>query len=1007
MAPCFDEPAAGELTVERPQARRQRTVASRWRAAPARLDPRRRRSEFALDARARRRTPPPAPATLADALGRAPSVERYRRRTRRRRSSSSKEFGRRELHVDDAVACPSVGSRRPILRRRLDLATMMSRSAVRSHLPPDPASTHALILVCCSPRLVALAACTLEGTVARRQPAARRAARSSSRRSATRAIVFPPFVSDAERPTGSGSWSSTGSPRSTPTLTTIGDKDFTPQLAQKWTWAPDSLSIAFSIDPRARWHDGKPVTASDVRYSFKAFTDPKVGSPVAPLLDEHRLGLGARLADGGRVVQEAHARAVLRRRVSARHHSRARLRQHSAPSSSTRPTSTRTPDRHRDDSASRNGSRARASSSSPTRRTIAAARSSIASFSFRPIRATGAAQMLSGQADFMEAFPIDQVPKLDSNTFARPVAIPQLGYAFLAMNRFAPKSKTAPHPIFCDHARSPRALDGGRSRSRCCRTSLATQGRLVARPFRDDRRATPTARLHPPPFDTTAAKAMLDSSGWRVGRERHAREERPAASILADRVRLEPVSRGATRCCSRSSFERSARRSTSSSSTASAVLRAQDAGDFDAMLGGFSTGPESERRRSRPGRRRASGRTDRTSCATRIRRSTRCSTARPRRSIRRRCKALRVARVPAHHRRRAGDLAVRHRRRRRRESAHQRAPACAPTNGGRNLADWTIPAGQAHRSRSHRTRAAEALSGAATPRRAARPVADRRPHRDDDQLLRHPLGAGRSVLVRRREHHAGDSRALARAVRLRPTAPRAVRALRQRASRTGSSATRSASASRSSRALAEALPRTLLLVGVALALSFVLGVIVGVLQATRRGQLVRSRQLRACSLTFYSLPDFWAALMISLLFAYWWPCFRAGDMVDPAMHDYMGAVGRVRRSGATSHSAGRDADAAHDGRRSRAISASAMLEVLARRLHPHGAREGTVRARRSSGDTRSATALTPMVTLLGLAASRRCSAARCSSRKCSPGRAWACSPPTRSAAATTISSRRR
>src|SRR6478672_4896486 len=35
-------------------------------------------------------------------------------------------------------------------------------------------------------------------------------------------------------------------------LNTVGDKGFSPRLAQKWTWAPDSLSIAFSLDPRAR-----------------------------------------------------------------------------------------------------------------------------------------------------------------------------------------------------------------------------------------------------------------------------------------------------------------------------------------------------------------------------------------------------------------------------------------------------------------------------------------------------------------------------------------------------------------------------------------------------------------------------------------------------------------------------------------------------------------------------------------------------------------------------------
>jgi peptide/nickel transport system substrate-binding protein len=67
-------------------------------------------------------------------------------------------------------------------------------------------------------------------------------------------------------------------------LGTVGDKTFAPRLAKSWTWSPDSLSIAFSIDPRARWHDGKPVTAGDVRFTFLATIDPKVASQNAPLL---------------------------------------------------------------------------------------------------------------------------------------------------------------------------------------------------------------------------------------------------------------------------------------------------------------------------------------------------------------------------------------------------------------------------------------------------------------------------------------------------------------------------------------------------------------------------------------------------------------------------------------------------------------------------------------------------------------------------------------------------
>ncbi|MDB4875253.1 MAG: hypothetical protein JWM41_1699 [Gemmatimonadetes bacterium] len=88
-------------------------------------------------------------------------------------------------------------------------------------------------------------------------------------------------------------------------------------------------------------------------------------------------------------------------------------------------------------------------------------------------------------------------------------------------------------------------------------------------------------------------------------------------------------------------------------------------------------------------------------------------------------------------------------------------------------------------------------------------------------------------------------------------------------------------------ALAAAVPRTLLLTGLALGLSFLFGIIIGVLQATHRDGWF-DRVTSAVLLFFYSLPDFWAALMILLLFAYWWPVLPAGNIVDPVMHDYMG-----------------------------------------------------------------------------------------------------------------------
>jgi peptide/nickel transport system permease protein len=89
-----------------------------------------------------------------------------------------------------------------------------------------------------------------------------------------------------------------------------------------------------------------------------------------------------------------------------------------------------------------------------------------------------------------------------------------------------------------------------------------------------------------------------------------------------------------------------------------------------------------------------------------------------------------------------------------------------------------------------------------------------------------------------------------------------------------------------SAALAVALPRTLLLTGLALTLAFLGGMAIGAAQAARRGSWF-DRVSSFVLLVFYSLPDFWGALMILLLFAYWIPILPAGNIVDQVTHDYM------------------------------------------------------------------------------------------------------------------------
>jgi peptide/nickel transport system substrate-binding protein len=324
--------------------------------------------------------------------------------------------------------------------------------------------------------------------------------------------LFPPFVSEANgRMVQDQVFDRLAEIDSS--LGTIGDKGFTPRLAKQWTWASDSMSIAFSIDPRARWHDGKPVTAADVRYSFRLFTDPKVGSPVAPTLTNldsvsvrdsltavvwfkkhtpeefydvaYQLVIVPEHVYGGIPLEQLHTAEATRTPIGS---GRFRFVKWDA------------------------GTRIELMSDTANYR----GRAKLDRIIMVPTEpATAAAQLLSGQADFMEAFPNDLARKLDSNTFARPVVIPQLGYVFLALNRFARKSKTAPHPIFSD-ARVRRALSMAADRELMVQNVFDGRGHIAHGPFAMTSSFADGA-LHAPPFDTAAAKMMLDSSGWRSG----------------------------------------------------------------------------------------------------------------------------------------------------------------------------------------------------------------------------------------------------------------------------------------------------------------------------------------------------------------------------------------------------------------------------------------------------------------------------------------------------------
>jgi peptide/nickel transport system permease protein len=95
-----------------------------------------------------------------------------------------------------------------------------------------------------------------------------------------------------------------------------------------------------------------------------------------------------------------------------------------------------------------------------------------------------------------------------------------------------------------------------------------------------------------------------------------------------------------------------------------------------------------------------------------------------------------------------------------------------------------------------------------------------------------------------------------------------------------------------SEAIAAAFPKTLLLMGTGLVLSFVAGIGLALIQARRVGSAT-DRALTHASLLVYSLPDFWLALMLLVVFALGLGVFPAGGAADPLLHDHLGAWGRM------------------------------------------------------------------------------------------------------------------
>jgi peptide/nickel transport system substrate-binding protein len=66
----------------------------------------------------------------------------------------------------------------------------------------------------------------------------------------------------------------------------LGIIEFEPMLAEKWKWNEDSTSVKLYLRDDIYWSDGKPITSSDLVFTFDVYSDPEVNSRFFGLFED-------------------------------------------------------------------------------------------------------------------------------------------------------------------------------------------------------------------------------------------------------------------------------------------------------------------------------------------------------------------------------------------------------------------------------------------------------------------------------------------------------------------------------------------------------------------------------------------------------------------------------------------------------------------------------------------------------------------------------------------------
>ncbi|HEY8852103.1 MAG TPA: peptide ABC transporter substrate-binding protein [Gemmatimonadaceae bacterium] len=294
-----------------------------------------------------------------------------------------------------------------------------------------------------------------------------------------------------------------------PEMNTRGERGFRPQLTDGWRWATDSLSLAFHLNPRARWHDGKAVTAHDVAFTFALNKNPALGGG---FLSELANVDSVTSSDSLTAVFWFHQRLPTQFLDAAAQllilpaHQLERIDVAKLRDFSLRPIGTGRFRFRRSDK----GKSVEIVADSANYRGRAKLDRVI--WTISPEFTTAVTRLFSGDADLFDALTAENLPELARHPNLRAIILPGTDYAFLQFNLRDATKGAQPHPLFGNRSLR-RAVAMSIDRSALVKSVLDTLG-LVA--------VGPTVRAFPTtdtlvsqiPFDSAGARAILDSLGW-------------------------------------------------------------------------------------------------------------------------------------------------------------------------------------------------------------------------------------------------------------------------------------------------------------------------------------------------------------------------------------------------------------------------------------------------------------------------------------------------------------